>query len=55
VPQRLKTALGYVELDKCGAELLFQVLTEREERSAVAIASNGVFSDWIKTFTGHPD
>lgn len=30
--------LGYMELDKRGAELLFQVLTEREERSAVAIA-----------------
>jgi len=32
--------LGYLELDRRGAELLFQVLTEREERSAVAIASN---------------
>jgi DNA replication protein DnaC len=31
--------LGYMELDRRGAELLFQVLTEREERSAVAIAS----------------
>jgi IstB-like ATP binding protein len=29
-----------MELDRRGAELLFQVLTEREERSAVAIASN---------------
>jgi hypothetical protein len=34
-----------------GAELLFQVLTEREERSAVAIASNEPFSGWTKTFT----
>ena len=32
--------LGYLELDRRGAELLFQVLTEREERSAIAIASN---------------
>ena len=32
--------LGYMELDKRGAELLFQVLTEREEKTAVAIASN---------------
>ena len=31
--------LGYLELDRRGAELLFQVLTEREERSAIAIAS----------------
>jgi DNA replication protein DnaC len=43
--------LGYMELDRRGAELLFQVLTEREERSAVAIASNESFSGWTKTFT----
>jgi hypothetical protein len=29
----------------------FQVLTEREERSAIAIASNEPFSSWTKTFT----
>ena len=40
-----------MELDRRGAELLFQVLTEREERSAVAIASNEPFSGWTKTFT----
>ncbi|GAB0102740.1 IS21-like element helper ATPase IstB [Nocardia sp. JMUB6875] len=43
--------LGYMELDKRGAELLFQVLTEREERNSVAIASNESFSGWTKTFT----
>lgn len=43
--------LGYLELDRRGAELLFQVLTEREERSAIAIASNEPFSSWTKTFT----
>jgi DNA replication protein DnaC len=41
--------LGYLELDRHGAELLFQVLTEREERSAIAIASNEPFSGWTKT------
>jgi len=40
-----------MELDKRGAELLFQVLTEREEKTAVAIASNDSFSGWTKTFT----
>lgn len=29
-----------MELDRHGAELLFQVLTEREEKNSVAIASN---------------
>jgi DNA replication protein DnaC len=43
--------LGYMELDKRGAELLFQVLTEREEKNAIAIASNEAFSGWTKTFT----
>ena len=43
--------LGYMELDRRGAELLFQVLTEREERASIAIASNEPFSGWTKTFT----
>ncbi|MFJ8026027.1 transposase [Streptomyces sp. NPDC096311] len=36
--------LGDMELDRRGAELLFQVLTEREEKNSVAIASNESFS-----------
>jgi DNA replication protein DnaC len=32
-----------MELDRRGAELLFQVLTEREEKNSVAIASNESF------------
>lgn len=43
--------LGYMELDRRGAELLFQVLTEREEKNSMAIASNESFSSWTKTFT----
>ncbi len=43
--------LGYMDLDCRCAELLFQVLSEREERSA--IAANEPFSGWTKTFT-HP-
>ncbi|GAA3503463.1 IS21-like element helper ATPase IstB [Streptomyces prasinosporus] len=42
--------LGYMELDRHGAELLFQVLTEREEKNSVAIASNESFGGWTKTF-----
>ena len=40
-----------MELDRRGAELPFQVLTEREETNSVAIASNESFSGWTKTFT----
>jgi len=43
--------LGYMELDRRGAELLFQVLTEREEKNSIAIASNVSFSGWTDTFT----
>jgi DNA replication protein DnaC len=40
-----------MELDRRGAELLFQVLTEREETASIAIASNQPFSGWTRTFT----
>ncbi|GAB3001267.1 MULTISPECIES: ATP-binding protein [Amycolatopsis] len=42
---------GYMELDKVGAKLLFQLFTDREERRAIAIATNAPFSEWPKTFT----
>ncbi|MBE1463664.1 IS21-like element helper ATPase IstB [Kibdelosporangium phytohabitans] len=41
---------GYLDLDKAGAKLLFQVFTDREERSAIAVASNAPFSEWNQTF-----
>ena len=40
--------LGYVQLDTRGAELLFQILTEREEKASIATASNLPFSEWGK-------
>lgn len=42
---------GYLDLDKAGAKLLFQVFTDREERRAIAVASNAPFSEWNQTFT----
>ncbi len=46
--------LGYMALDKRGAELLFQVLTEREEKASVAIASNEAFSCLDQNFHRPP-
>jgi DNA replication protein DnaC len=43
--------LGYVRLDPRGAELLFQIITAREERASIACASNAPFSEWGATFT----
>ena len=42
---------GYLDLDKAGAKLLFQIFTDREERRGIAIASNAPFSEWKRTFT----
>jgi DNA replication protein DnaC len=43
--------VGYVRLDPRGAELLFQIITAREERASIACASNAPFSEWGTTFT----
>jgi DNA replication protein DnaC len=42
--------LGYVHLDPRGAELLFQVITERDERASIAVASNLPFGEWGSVF-----
>ncbi|WP_337832207.1 ATP-binding protein [Pseudonocardia sp. TMWB2A] len=43
--------LGYMQLDRRGAEMLFQVITEREGTNSIPIASNQAFSGWTDTFT----
>jgi DNA replication protein DnaC len=43
--------IGYVHLDPRGAELLFQIITAREEKASIACASNAPFSEWGRTFT----
>jgi DNA replication protein DnaC len=42
--------LGYVRIDPRGAELLFQIITEREERASIAIGTNLPFSEWGTVF-----
>ncbi len=42
--------LGYVQLDPRGAELLFQIITEREERASIGLATNLPFSEWGTVF-----
>ena len=42
--------LGYVKIDPRGAELLFQIIIEREERASIAIAANLPFSEWGTVF-----
>jgi DNA replication protein DnaC len=38
--------LGYVQLDPHGAELLFQIITDREEKASIGIGTNLPFSEW---------
>jgi DNA replication protein DnaC len=45
--------LGYLHLDPRGAELLFQVLTDREEKASVAAASNAPFSEGARPSPTH--
>ena len=46
--------LGYVPFSKEGAELIFQILTERHERKSVIITTNMGFGDWTQIF-GDPN
>ena len=42
--------LGFVPLPKTGAELLFELISQRYERGATLITSNLPFHEWTKTF-----
>ena len=42
--------LGYLPLDKVGAELLFQVFCARYEAASTVITTNRAYKDWAKTF-----
>lgn len=42
--------LGFVPLSKTGAELLFEVISQRYERGSVVITSNLPFDEWTEVF-----
>src|SRR5262247_3754185 len=42
--------LGYLPIDKAGADLLFQVISLRYEQGALIITSNRAFKEWPKLF-----
>lgn len=42
--------LGYLPIDKVGADLLFQVISLRYERGSIIMTSNRAFKDWPKIF-----
>ena len=42
--------LGYLPIDKSGADLLFQVISARYEQGSTLITSNRAFKEWPKIF-----
>jgi DNA replication protein DnaC len=42
--------VGYLPIDKSGADLLFQVISGRYEQGSILITSNRAFKDWPKIF-----
>jgi DNA replication protein DnaC len=42
--------LGYLPIDKTGADLLFQIISERYERGSIILTTNRVFKDWPEIF-----
>jgi DNA replication protein DnaC len=42
--------LGYLPLDKMGADLLFQIISQRYERGSVVLTTNKPFKRWAEIF-----
>ncbi len=46
----LMDEVGYLPIDKRGADLLFQIVSERYERGALVVTANKVFKQWPSIF-----
>ena len=42
--------LGYLPIDKIGADLLFQIISQRYEQGSIVITTNRVFREWPQIF-----
>jgi len=42
--------LGYLPIDKQGADLLFQIISQRYERGSIVLTTNKVFKQWPSIF-----
>jgi DNA replication protein DnaC len=42
--------LGYLPIDKLGADLLFQIISERYERGAILMSTNRAYKHWPEIF-----
>jgi DNA replication protein DnaC len=46
------TEVGYLPIDQRGADLLFQVISQRYERGSIVLATNKAFKQWPTIFNG---
>jgi DNA replication protein DnaC len=44
--------IGYLPIDQRGADLLFQVISQRYERGSIVLTSNKAFKQWATIFNG---
>src|SRR5271154_3689237 len=42
--------LGYLPIDKSGADLLFQVISQRYEQGSILLTTNQPYKHWAKIF-----
>jgi DNA replication protein DnaC len=42
--------LGYLPIDKHGADLLFQIISQRYERAPIVITTNRAYKHWAQIF-----
>ena len=42
--------VGYLPIDKLGADLLFQIISIRYERGAIALSTNRAYKKWPEIF-----
>ena len=43
--------IGYLPIDQRGADLLFQVISQRYERGSIVLTSNKAFKQWLPSST----
>lgn len=50
VPLLVTDEVGFLPIDKKGADLLFQVVSKRYEQGSIVLTTNRTFKDWGKIF-----